>query len=355
MPVSQKIFDELLSNALLVFRYAANQRAITVEKLAALEKELIARLAVEAVTERQSRRVETFFKETGKLIDKRYEQLQLEFDFSGLAKFVSTDMQYGIQLALGYDAIYLPTNHYFASLSSDTIIMGAPSADWWRGQSEDLKFKFAQQVRQGLSNAETNQQIISRIVGKSGEPGIMETAKRSAAALVQTSVQAVANDARRETFKANSDVIKGLRQVSTLDSHTSLICISYSGCEWDLDFKPIGIKAKQKPYNGGTPRHFNCRSVEVPITKTFAELGLKNVPEFKPTTRASDEGQIDANTNFNDFLERKGKGYQDEMLGKGRAELWRNKKITLRDLVDGNGRPLTLSELEAIAKRKNTR
>lgn len=349
MPVSQKVFDEILDNALLVFRYAASQRAATVAQLQKLEKELIGKLAAEAVTTRQARRVETFFKETNRLIERHYTKLQLQFNYPELAKLVALDMQYGLQIALGWEAIYLPTNPYFASLASDVMILGAPSADWWRGQSADLQFKFAQQVRQGLANAETNQQIISRIVGKNGQPGIMETARRSAAALVQTSVQTVANDARRNTFKANSDVINGLQQVSTLDSHTSLICISYSGCKWDLDFKPIG-KIK-KPYNGGVPRHFNCRSVEVPITKTFKELGL-NIPEPKPTTRASDEGQIDAKTDFKSFLERKGKAYQDNMLGKGRADLWRAGKITLKDLVDASGRPLTLVELEALIKRK---
>lgn len=352
MPVLQSIFDEVIDNALLVFRLAAQQRGITVIRLKRLEKELIGKLSEENVTTRQRRKVETFFGLVDKVIERHYRQLQLEFDFFGISTTVADDMQAGLRVALGYDAIRLPTDDYFKSVASDVMIRGAPSADWWRGQSEDLKFRFAAQVRQGLANAENNQQIIARIVGKSGEPGVMETARRNAAALVQTSVQTVANDARRATFKANSDVIKGIRQVSTLDGHTSLICVAYSECEWDLEFKPIGPKAKQKPYNGGTPRHFNCRSVEVPITKTFKELGLKNVPEPKGTTRASDEGQIPVNTSFKAFLERKGKGYQDEMLGKGRADLWRAGKITLRDLVDGNGRPLTLAELQTLVKRK---
>lgn len=351
MPVYNKVFDEILDNALLTFRYAAAERSATVKRLKSLEKELIAELNDEAVTTRQKRRVETFIKETQKLIDKHYEQLQLQFAYDEFALTIATDLHYGIAVALGIDALYLPPDSYFASLTNDIILFGAPSADWWRGQSQDLGFKFAQQVRQGLSNSETNQQIIARIVGNKEQPGIMEKARFNAAALVQTSVQAVANDARRNVFKANSDVVNGIKQVSTLDSHTSIICIAYSGCEWDLDFKPIG-KTK-KPYNGGVPRHFNCRSVEVPITKSFAELGL-NVPEAEATTRASDEGQISAKIEFDQFLKRKGKSYQDKMLGVGRADLWRAGKITLKDLIDANGRPLTLAELQEhiSAKRR---
>jgi hypothetical protein len=349
LPVNQAVFDEVLDNALLVFRYAASERAVTFARLEKLEQELVGKLAAEAVTKRQARRVETFIKEMDAIIDRRYTQLQIEFDYEAVSRAIATDMQYGLQIALGYDAIYLPNSHYFDALQGDFMLFGAPTADWWRAQSLDLQFKFAQQVRQGLSNGETNQQIISRIVGKNGEPGIMETARRNAATLVQTSVQAVANEARRETFKSNTDVISGIQQVSTLDSHTSLICISYSGCQWDMDFKPIG--KNKKPYNGGTPRHHNCRSVEVPITKSFKELGLKlNDPSF--TTRASDEGQIDADISFDSFLKRKGKSYQDGMLGKGRADLWRNGKLTLKDLTDGRGRPLTLEELNAHIERK---
>jgi len=351
MPVNQSVFDEILDNALLVFRYAASQRAATIKRLEELEKKLVAQLAEEAVTTRQKRRVETFLKETSSTIDKHYKIIQADFEYEKLARAVAVDLQYGIQIALGYEGLYLPT-HYFASVNSDILILGAPSADWWRGQSEDLKLKFGQQVRQGLNNNETNQQIISRIVGKSGEPGVMEVAKRHAATLVQTSVQTVANDARRNTFLANKDVISGIQQVSTLDSHTSLTCVAYSECKWDLEFKPIG--RKKLPYNGGTPRHMNCRSLEVPITKTFAELGLKNVPEAATSTRASDEGQLKADITFNAFLKRKSQAYQDEMLGKGRADMWRKGKITLKDLVDGKGRPLTLAELEALiaAKRR---
>lgn len=349
MPVNQAIFDEVIDNALLVFRLAAQQRGVTIERLKLLERELVGKLAQEAVTTRQKRRVETFLGNVGKIIDRHYAALQREFDFMGLAKTVAGDIATGMAVVLGFDALNLPTNDYFASLKSEVMIMGAPSKDWWRGQSEDLKFKFSQQVRQGLANAETNQQIISRIVGKNDLPGIMETARRNAAALVQTSVQTVASDARRSTYKANSDVIKGIQQVSTLDGHTSLVCIAYSECQWDLDFKPIGTK--KLSYNGGTPRHFNCRSAEVPITKTFKELGL-NIPEPPSSTRASSDGQISADTSFKGFLDRKGKAYQDKMLGQGRADLWRAGKITLKDLVDGNGRPLTLVQLQELVRRK---
>lgn len=59
------------------------------------------------------------------------------------------------------------------------------------------------------------------------------------------------------------------------------------------------------------------------------------------------DGQVAASTTFEAFLERKGKAFQDEMLGKGRAQLWRDGTITLPQLLDLKGNPLTLAELKA--------
>lgn len=252
----------------------------------------------------------------------------------------------------------LPTATYFKRLVDDTLVQGAPSAKWWKRQAGDIAFRFANEVRQGLAGAETNQQIISRIKGRytgtktiDGEKvaqyagGVMDTARRNVAALVQTSVQSVANAARRDTMLENLDVIKGIRQLSTLDGHTTPTCVAYSGAAWSLPgYAPTA--PNKIAYNGGTPRHWNCRSVETPITRTFKELGL-DIPEFDPgsTTRAASGGPVAADMSFAAYIKRRGDQFADDLLGPGRAQLWREGKITLQQLLDQNGRPLTLAEL----------
>jgi hypothetical protein len=89
----------------------------------------------------------------------------------------------------------------------------------------------------------------------------------------------------------------------------------------------------------------NCRSVIVPRTLTFEELGIDS-PEIPAGTRASSFGQVDANITFDQYLSRLPKTTQDDMLGVGRAELWRDGKISLSQLLDGRGRELTLKQLE---------
>jgi len=169
--------------------------------------------------------------------------------------------------------------------------------------------------------------------------------RRNAATLVATSVQQVASDARREVFDANEDIVKVIRQLSTLDSHTSQICVAYSGAEFDNERKPI--PPTTLPYNGGVPRHFSCRSVETTLTKSYAELGI-DAPEKPVGQRASQIGPISADTTMADFIRMRGRGFADELLGIGKADLFLSGKITLQQLLDQSGRPLTLEELQKL-------
>jgi len=250
--------------------------------------------------------------------------------------------------AIGLEAS-LPTVAVMKAIVNGSLIEGAPSAAWWAKQSTDLQFKFAAQVRQGITANETVQQIVRRIIGSSklGIPGIMETSRAGATALVHTSIQQVANDARLATFRENADVIKGVQQLSTLDGRTSAICVAYSGASWDLDGNPIN--GTTLPFNGGPPRHFNCRSVLVPITRTYKELGI-DIPEAPPGTRASDEGQVPADMTMAEWLKSKPTSYVDDLLGQGRADLFLSGKLTLPQLLDLQGNPLTLDQLRAKYK-----
>jgi hypothetical protein len=268
-------------------------------------------------------------------------------DFPDLANHVAEATTRPLA-AVGLEAS-IPTVATMKAVVNGSLIEGAKSADWWAKQSNDLAFKFAAQVRQGIAQNETMTQIVRRVAGseKLGIPGIFEGARQNAFALVHTSVMQVAADARLATYKANGDIIKGVRQLSTMDGHTTPTCVAYSGAEWDLEGNPIN--GTTLPFNGGPPRHWGCRSVLTSITKTFKELGIKGLPELPDTgERASDLGPIDRKTTMDQFLKMHDQDWQDKMLGKGKAQLWRDGKITLSQLVSGSGRELTLEELKAL-------
>jgi hypothetical protein len=345
--VSPALVDELLAGQLDLMRLEAGIRARVLGLLDQLQRELVSRLANQNMTAFNRQRLNALLNQTAEAISTYYAKMQGELDLA-LQSMAELSAKHAAGIMETYFAgsvdMALPTDTFLARLASNALIMGAPSAEWWSRQETDTAFRFANAVRMGVAQGETNEQIVARVAGTSGFSGVMDVARSNARALVHTSIMEVAGEARRETFRQNSDVVEGIQQISTLDSHTTDICIAYSGAEFDLDGNPIG--ETQLPYDGGVPRHWGCRSIEVPITKTFAELGI-DIPEPEPVDRASADGPVPADTTFDQFLERMGPEFQDETLGPGRAQLWRDGTITLQQLLDLRGNPLTLEELRA--------
>lgn len=254
-----------------------------------------------------------------------------------------------LEIRLG---VAMPTETYLKKVASDVLIQGSPAKGWWERQAQDTVFKVSNEIRTGAALGETNQQIIKRITGAEvtakvpgdgvGPPGVMPLAKKNAASIVQSSMATIAAEARRETIELNRELTNGIMQVSTLDGHTSLTCVAYDGATWDVDYEPSG--ANDLPYNGGVPRHWNCRSSEIALMKTFREMGI-DLDEPDVGTRASSSGPVSAKMTFAEYLKMKGPAYQDEVLGKERAELFRAGKLKPRDLVDMKGSPVKLADL----------
>lgn len=331
--------DSYLSRQVSLLRFAAGEQNKILALLKQMQVELKAKLR-NGLTDFSKARVNKVLKEATGVIDDYYAKTTGSLDSHALAQ---NEAQFTANTfaGIGLDAS-LPSEAALKALVNGSLIEGAQSSAWWARQSEDTAFKFANQVRQGIVQNETLQQIIRRVAGSKrlGIPGIMDVSRRNASALVHTSIMQVANDSRMATFKANDDIIKGMRFLATLDSHTSLTCIAHSGAEWDMQGNPIVGNFPFEP----PPLHFNCRSLLVPITLSYRELGI-DVDKPKGT-RASDLGQIPSDTTFSSFLKRHDAAYVDDLLGPGRAKLWRDGKITLSDLLGQTGRPLTLDQLK---------
>lgn len=339
--------QRILKHQLDLLRLEASTRRRAYNSLSAMMNDVLGQLTERDITRFKKDRLNSLLSQAADTIERYYARIHtLAGDtLKGVADNQSrftmkllNDTYTSIDLGAS-----LPTEAMLARLASDSLIMGATSGEWWARQARDTAFRFSTEVRQGLLSGDTTEQIAARVAGRQGFPGIMEVSRKNARSLVHTSIMEVSNESRMATFKENDDVVKGIRQVSTLDSHTTEICMAYDGAEFDLDGNPIN--GTTLPFNGGVPRHWGCRSVEVPITLTFKELGI-NAPEPTSGTRASEDGQVPAKWTFSDFLESMTKEEQDEALGAGRAELWRNGDITLQQLLDQKGNPLTLKELQ---------
>lgn len=334
----RRIADDLLAHNLDLLRLDGALRNDALKLLLSLEKELLARIQTGTLTEFSKASVDYLLASIQGVVQDFYRRIRAQSEAALLE--LPLLQQAAVRAALvgvGYGASLSPLTH-FAVAMTEALIMGAPQAEWWSRQATDTTFKFSNVVRRGIVQGDTNQTIIR------GVREVMTVSRANAATLVQTSVQTVANVSLMDTFRQNADVINGVKQLSTLDSHTTDICIAYSGAEWNLEEKPIN--GNKLPFNSGPPRHWNCRSMLIPLTKSFEELGLTDQVEMLPTQRASMDGPISADTTFASFLDRKGVAFQDEALGPGRAQLWRDGKITLPQLLDLRGNPLTLEQLK---------
>lgn len=337
----------LLRQQVNLLRLEAGSRVDIINSLDAMMEELVGKLATKDLTKYSKARLASFIDSAANTIEGYYVDLNgaLDKTLMGVASTTAKNtvgVLDATYIAIELDA-GLPTEAVLSRIVGNALVMGAQTEEWWARQARDTAFRYANAVRQGIVAGDTMEGIVARVAGRQGYPGIAGISAANARSLVHSSIMEVANDARRETYQKNDDIIEGIRQVSTLDSHTTDICMAYDGAEFDLEGNPIN--GTTLPYESGCPRHWGCRSVEVPITKSFKELGID---EKEPTqgTRASEDGQVPASMTFEDFLDTHTKDEQDEMLGEGRADLWRDGKITLQDLLDQKGNPLTLEELE---------
>lgn len=218
-------------------------------------------------------------------------------------------------------------------LINTTLLEGATVNAWNKGLSIDQKTRLEREIKIGVSLGETNELLAARAARALGK------SKRDAASIAVTAAGAIVSAVRQKFFEANADVIKAYKYQATLDTRTSALCRAYDGLMWDTNYEPIGHS-----YPFRQPRintHFNCRSTIIPVIKGADEL--KNVP---PATRSSMNGYVPQDINFNDWLKTQPKDVIEKTLGAGRAELFLQGKITMRDLITQQGRELNLTQLK---------
>lgn len=216
------------------------------------------------------------------------------------------------------------SNNTQERINAGVFVDGAPLKEWIEKQAGDLQFRIQTEVLRGLLAGLTAAQIIEKLKGTKGanfKDGVTYQAGRHLAALAKTQLAATLGTVRDDIANQNEDIIQFKQHISVLDSRTSQTCLAYAWKVWTLDNKPVG---HDLPFNNGTPRHFNCRSITVPVL-----IGQKPMGEM----------------NFESWINSKSDEFQNKLFGKSKAELWRNGKISQSDLVDQSGRPITLEDL----------
>ncbi|AWY45438.1 phage head morphogenesis, SPP1 gp7 family domain protein [Glaesserella parasuis 29755] len=335
--LNSRIAYALTDRKILHFRYDAHLRQQVMKRLSKTQRELLNRLAAAGVDALPKKQLDTLLKELKQEVAKVYQEMTA-YTQDELSGFFTAETQHIHQLyndEVGFDFFNQVPEYKQKANKTATIIAGSPLEDWWAKQGNDFAFKFEGIIRQGLLDGQQTSQMISDV------KHLMNTSRRHAETLVITAVAKVADNAHQALRDENLDILAGEKHLSTLDTRTSTVCQLRDGLMWDLDKKPIDHDVPyQRP-----PLHPRCRSILQLVTKSWKELGIDGVDEMPSSTRASQDGPVSEQINYENWLKSKSPEQQDQVLGKGKAGLWRRGVITFADMLDQSGRPLTLKQL----------
>lgn len=365
--ISTQIADALQKHNIDLLRFEAGMRTEIERVFAELGEAVVRRIERHApvgqsnVTIRD-RRFNLLITTSGDNIDAAYDRLR-EIEGENKAAIARMEAKEAARIVNGTVNVELVSGTLTAqrlrAITSEVLIEGAPSSEWWAKQSKDLRDAFRFQMRQALFGNETIQDMVRRVRGRREnrfKDGILATSTRRAEALVRSSALAVANTARAEVFKENEDVIKGQQWLSTLDSRTTDICKALDGQAWYMDGRKMPGTILE--YRGPPPAHWNCRSTLVPVMRSWSELTknpkirrkLRDAEKGLPDgIRASMDGKVSEKLDYEQWLKTKPKEFQVEVLGETKYNLWKRGKLAFTDLIDQRHNPLSTAELKERA------
>lgn len=204
--------------------------------------------------------------------------------------------------------------------------------DW----SKSERSRVTGAIRQGWFEGKTNSEITRTLRGTKEmkyADGLLAITDRNAEAVTRTAIQHVAGQARDQFAKQNSDILRGVQIIATLDGRTTAYCRAADGTEYALDEGP-------RP-----PFHIRCRTSFILLLKDAPSLGAL-------ADRSSMNGQVKADTSYYEWIKTQPAAFQDAVIGKARAKLFRDGGMTpeqFSDLQIGNNfKPRTLDQLRQM-------
>lgn len=233
---NDRIADLFTEHALDLLRFDAAQRRQVRAFLRDLEADLVAQLtradpAGAVRTETKRRRLERLLDQVRDTIRASYRRTgnALAGELRELADIEAEFAARAINDGVGFNLATVElTRNQAAALASDVLVQGAPVKEWWERQAGDTLRRFTDEMRRGIAEGETNAQLVRRIRGgtQNGEAvkGFMDISRRNAEGLVRSATQAVSQAAREETYRQNSDLVKAVVWLATLDTRTTVGC-----------------------------------------------------------------------------------------------------------------------------------
>ena len=277
-------------------------------------------------------------------------------------------IQGAIPVVLG---MQLPPPDKLVAIARSQPLQGKVLSEWMEKAKRNDVDSLVTQAKAGIIQGKTPVDVTREIMGTRAQEfadgAARKKAQRDVQTLVRTITNGVQNEAKQALYEANSDIIEKEQYVATLDARTTIQCAVNDNKVFKRGEGPM------------PPLHFNCRSLRVPfftgeqfgdrafdastektLVKEYAEknglTGVKTKADLPRGTKGDFDqfarqrrreliGQVPSTTSYQDWLKKQSPEFQDEILGKGKAALFRNGELSLDKFVSRDGEPLTLAQL----------
>lgn len=325
------MIDTFVRHQAYLQQYANGDVKRALKLLKKTSKELQEKIAAHLATDFQLQRAKEMESEIRAVISQLTAEVKADVDFSSaeLAEYETRFTGRTLATMTTVEMASVPINQIMGAITNTPMVLRGGQVVRSLTPAE-MFLEFAgtagrdvwQTVQSGSILGRTTQDIIRdvRMLVNGRTRSQVET-------VVRTSLAHAASVANQEWAKANTDILVGERFSATLDGRTSIFCAANDGKVFPVGEGPI------------PPCHHRCRSRRVSVVNPKL-----SVPGMK-MERASMNGPVDAKETYGTWLKRQPVDFQNDVLGKTRAELFRTGKVPIDRFVNDSGRTLTLKEL----------
>lgn len=308
VPANQDLFERIMRHELWLERKMAHEAAATHMLLLQVEADIIKR--VEARLKKlKTNSATSSYDLTAARLDSNLTEVQelIEGFYVGYGKKLQASLiaQAHAEAAWAAGAVSATISAVGLNLGVglaegfllDEIVLSNPFEggllrEWVHNLSRMTLEGVRKSVRVGMLQGDSVDDIV-RAVRR-----VSKIKRRDAEAVVRTAMSHVYNSARDLAWQANSDLVRGLVWVSTLDNRTTQPCRLRDGKIYNLDHSPRGHAI---PWRGGPGRlHWRCRSTSTPLLATWQELGI-DANELTGQQRAAMNGFVPASMTYSQW------------------------------------------------------
>jgi len=357
MNINERVERELTKHDLDLVRYQNGQIKDAFSTISNLQIEIVAE--IKRAEPGSKRELQLLLDTVDAAIDRTYAAMAIE-SIDALAEFAVVESQAVSTISARVFRAPIAPKILPKSVALEIVettlapndSLGTSIRERWGRQRDGTKGNIRDGLNYAIQNDQTLDDMLRILRGNRAlqfRDGVMAKSKRGAEMIVRTATDAVTNAARLASYQRNSQTISGIQANAVLDSRTTVLCRTRNGYAWHLESgKPF--RGTPISFPGPPPWHFNCRTTLSPIFKSLEALQSVLDPELnEEIVKRGEKFPIDGKPapmpSFQKTFDAMGEQERRRILGPGRLKLYDEGKITLKDLLDQQGRALTLKEL----------